>query len=54
MLDPEVKPSAAKEIVHQGKGCLAVIVAAAVLIVGGYLVWDKATTFMTELKETPD
>ena len=54
ILDPETKPSPAKEIMHQGKGCLAVIVAAAVLIVGGYLVWDKANTFVTSLKETPD
>ena len=54
MLDPEVKPSPAKEVVHKGKGCLAVIVAAAVLIVGGYLVWDKANTFVTSLKETAD
>jgi UPF0755 protein len=54
ILDPEVKPSPAKEIMHKGKGCLAVIVAAAVLIVGGYLVWDKANTFVTSLKETPD
>ncbi len=54
ILDPEVKPSPAKEVVHQGKGCLAVIVAAAVLIVGGYLVWDKATTYVAGLKETPD
>jgi len=54
ILDPEVKPSPAKEIMHKGKGCLAVIIAAAVLIVGGYLVWDKANTFVTSLKETPD
>ena len=27
ILDPEVKPSPAKEIMHKGKGCLAVIVA---------------------------
>jgi UPF0755 protein len=54
ILDPEVKPSPAKEIIHQGKGCLAVIIAAAVLIVGGYLVWDKANTFVTSLTETPD
>ncbi len=54
ILDPEVKPSPAKEIMHQGKGCLAVIVAAAVLLVGGYLVWDKANSFVTSLKETPD
>ena len=50
MLDPEVKPSPAKEIVHKGKGCLAVIVAAAVLIFGGYFVWDKATGFVASLR----
>ena len=54
MLDPEVKPSTAKEVVHRGKGCLAVIVAAAVLTVGGYLVWDKANTFIANLNEPVD
>ena len=54
MLDPEVKPSPAREIVHKGKGCLAVIVAAAVLAFGGYFVWDKATTFVSTLGEVPD
>ena len=38
MLDPEVEPSPAREIVHKGKGCLAVLVAAAVLVFGGYFV----------------
>ena len=54
MLDPEVKPSTAKEVVHKGKGCLAVIVAATVLILGGYLVWDKANTFIANLNEPVD
>jgi UPF0755 protein len=54
MLDPEVQPSPAREIVHKGKGCLAVILAAAVLIFGGYLVWDRTTTFVTSLGEVPD
>ncbi len=54
MLDPEVKPSTAKEVVHKGKGCLAVILAAAVLIVGGYLVWDKTNTFIANLNEPVD
>ena len=54
MLDPEVKPSPAKKIAHKGKGCLAVLVAAAVLIFGGYFVWDKASTFMERLGEVPD
>jgi UPF0755 protein len=54
MLDPEVKPSPAREIVHKGKGCLAVIVAAAVLAFGGYFVWDKATGFVSTLGEVPD
>jgi UPF0755 protein len=54
MLDPEVQPSPAREIVHKGKGCLAVIVAAAVLIFGGYFVWDKATGFVSAFGEVPD
>ena len=54
MLDPEVKPSQAREIVHQGKGCLAVIVAAAVLLVGGYLVWDQSKGLLEGFGEVPD
>jgi UPF0755 protein len=54
MLDPEVRPSPAREIVHKGKGCLAVIVAAAVLAFGGYFVWDQATGFVSTLGEVPD
>jgi UPF0755 protein len=54
MLDPEVKPSPAREIVHRGKGCLAVLVAAAVLAFGGYFVWDQATSFVSTLGEVPD
>lgn len=54
MLDPEVKPSQAKELVHKGKGCLAVLVAAAVLAFGGYFVWDRATGFVDSLGDVPD
>jgi UPF0755 protein len=54
MLDPEVKPSPAKEIGRQSKSCLAVLVAAAVLIFGGYFVYDKATTFLQSVGEVPD
>jgi len=54
MLDPEVQPSQAKEMIRTGKGCLAAFVAAAVLIVGGYLVWDKASTFLSTFGEIPD
>ena len=54
ILDPEVKPSPAKEIMHKGKGCLAVIVAASVLIFGGYFVWNKATNFFETFGEIPD
>jgi UPF0755 protein len=54
MLDPEVKPSPAREIVHKGKGCLAVLVAVAVLAFGGYFVWDRATGFVSTLGEVPD
>ena len=54
MLDPEVKPSPAREVVHKGKGCLAVLLAAAVLAFGGYFVWDKVNTFVSTIGEVPD
>jgi UPF0755 protein len=54
MLDPEVKPSPAKEVVHKGKGCLAVIVALGVLVFGGYFVFDRAHEFLSTFGEVPD
>ena len=54
MLDPEVQPSQTKEMIRTGKGCLAVLVAAAVLMFGGYFVWDKASTFLSSFGEIPD
>jgi UPF0755 protein len=54
MLDPEVQPSPAREIMHKGKGCLAVVLSVAVLAFGGYFVWDKATNFVATLGEVPD
>jgi UPF0755 protein len=54
ILDPELRPSQAKEVVHKGKGCLAVIVAAAVLVFGGYFVYDKAGEFLSTFGEVPD
>jgi UPF0755 protein len=54
MLDPEVPPSQAKEIARTAKGCIAVFVAAAVLFLGGYFVWDKASTFISTFGEIPD
>jgi UPF0755 protein len=54
MLDPEVEPSAARELAHKGKGCLAVIVALSVLLFGGYFVYDKANGYLSTLGETPD
>ena len=54
MLDPEVPPSQTKEMIRTGKGCLAAFVAAVVLIVGGYLVWDKTSTFLSTFGEIPD
>ncbi len=54
ILDPEVKPSPAKEIVHKGKGCLAVIIAAAVLVFGFSFVWNKTTHFLDTFGEIPD
>jgi UPF0755 protein len=41
-------------MIKTGKGCLAVLVAAAVLMFGGYFVWDKASTFLSTFGEIPD
>src|SRR4029453_6114298 len=54
MLDPEVPPNQTREMIKTGKGCLAVLVAAAVLMFGGYFVWDKASTFLSTFGEIPD
>lgn len=54
MLDPDTKPSPAREVVHKGKGCLAVIVAAAVLVFGGYFVYDRASGLLAGWGEVPD
>jgi len=54
MLDPEVKLSPAREFAHRCKGYLAVLVAIAVLIVGGYLAYDKASGYLSTIGQTPD
>ena len=54
LLDPDHKPHPAKEIAARGKGCLAVIVALAILGGGAYFVWDKASTFLASLEDVPD
>lgn len=54
MLDPETKPSPAREFVHKGKGCLAVIVALAVLVGGGWFVYDRAGSFLSSFGEVAD
>jgi UPF0755 protein len=54
MLDPEVPPSQSEEIARTAKGCFAVFVAAAVLVLGGYFVWDKTSTFLSTIGEVPD
>ena len=52
---PDTKPSATKEVIHQGKGCLAVLLALAVLVVGGFLVYDQGKQLVSGLVgETPD
>jgi UPF0755 protein len=51
---PDTKPSAAREALHQGKGCLAVLLALAVLVVGGFLVYDQGKALMANFGETPD
>ena len=54
ILDPEVKPSPAREIAHKGKGCLAVILALGILLFGGYFVYDRSSTFLSTVGQTPD
>jgi UPF0755 protein len=54
MLDPEVRTSQAREVVHKGKGCLAVLLSLAILLVGGYLVWDKTNSLLSGIGEVPD
>lgn len=54
MLDPEVKPSQAREIAHRGKGCIAVLLAVAVLVFGGYFVYDQSRGLLQGLGATPD
>ena len=54
LLDPEVKPSRAREVAHQSKGCLAVIVAAAVLVFGGLFVYDQSKGLLEGFGEIPD
>lgn len=54
MLDPEVKPSTAKEMVHKSKGCLAVLLAVAVLAFGGIFVYQQGKDLLAGFGETPD
>jgi len=54
MLDPEVKPRPGREIAHKSKGCLAVIVAAAVLVFGGYFIWDKTSGLLESFGQVQD
>ena len=54
ILEPEVKPSPAREIAHQSKGCLAVLLAVAVLVFGGYFVYDQSKGLLEGFGEIPD
>ncbi len=54
MLDPEVKPSRARAVAPQSTGCLAVIVAAAVLVFGGFFVYDQSKGLLEGFGEIPD
>ena len=54
MLDPDQKPSSAREFVHKGKGCLAVLIAVAVLAFGGYFIYDRASGLLSSWGEIPD
>lgn len=62
--DPDVRPVSAlfsrepergaTSAVRRGRGCLAVLVALAVLVVGGFFAWDRASGWVDQLTATPD
>ncbi len=54
LLEPETKPSPAREAAHRAKGCLAVLLAVAVLAGGGYFFYDKTSSFIATFGEVPD
>lgn len=54
MIDPERKPHPAREATHRTKGCLAVILALAVLLGGGWFVADRVSGFMSGLGVVAD
>lgn len=49
--EPEHRGRAA---LRGSKGCLAVLVALAILVTGGYFAWNKASGFVQDLVATPD
>lgn len=54
MIDPDRKPHPAREAAHRTKGCLAVIVALAVLLGGGWFIADRVGGFMEDFGQVPD
>lgn len=54
ILEPENKPNRLREVRHQTKGCLAVLVALAVLAFGGYFAYGKASDYLSSLGQAPD
>lgn len=54
ILDPEHQPHLAREVAYRGKGCLAVIVALAVLVGGGYFAYDRVSGYLSTFGEVPD
>lgn len=49
--EPEQRSTSA---LKSGRGCLAALVALAVLLGGGYFGWQKGSAYLTELLSTPD
>jgi UPF0755 protein len=49
--EPEKRSRAA---LRGGKGCLAVLIALAILAAGGYFAWSRASAFVQEYLSTPD
>lgn len=53
LLDQEPERPRSKAA-SRGKGCLAVLVALAIIVAGGWFVWDRGSNFIDSLTDVPD
>ncbi len=52
--DPDTRPTLGQELRHRSKGYLAILVALAVLVGGGYLVYAKGRDVVAGIGAVPD